>query len=176
VCRLLSRAALFLRLAAEAASRPRHRAQPRQGNGGTTSLTDAEVARLEPHRRGLDLVQLVVLAAFELTQKFGHGSTRRLVGQLPGLGRRDTPELLVRHRHRVQEPSPSFHEELTELADPVVVEPWPGHDQSALIGMVVPLAAGVLGSVTVSSPFLKAAVTLLPSTPTGSRTLRAKLP
>src|SRR5262247_39514 len=48
--------------------------------------------------------------------------------------------------------------------------------QSALTGMVVPLAAVVLGSVTVSSPFLKLAVTRLPSTPTGSRTLRAKLP
>jgi len=48
--------------------------------------------------------------------------------------------------------------------------------QSALMGMVVPLDAVVLGSVTVSSPFLKLAVTRLPSTPTGSRTLRAKLP
>jgi len=47
---------------------------------------------------------------------------------------------------------------------------------SALMGMVVPLAATVLGSITVSSPLLKLAVTRLPSTPTGSRTLRAKLP
>jgi hypothetical protein len=47
---------------------------------------------------------------------------------------------------------------------------------SALIGIVVPLAAGVLGRVTVSSPFLKAALTLLPSTATGRRTLRVKAP
>lgn len=49
-------------------------------------------------------------------------------------------------------------------------------DHTALMGIVVPLAAGVLGSVTVRSPFLNAAVTLLPSTPTGSRTLRVKAP
>jgi hypothetical protein len=49
-------------------------------------------------------------------------------------------------------------------------------DHMALMGIVVPLAAGVLGSVTVRSPFLNAAVTLLPSTPTGSRTLRVKAP
>src|SRR5678815_575671 len=47
---------------------------------------------------------------------------------------------------------------------------------SALIGMGVPFAAGVLGIVTVSRPFLKVAVTLLASTPTGRRTLRVNAP
>ena len=42
--------------------------------------------------------------------------------------------------------------------------------------MVVPFAATVFGIVTVSSPFLNAAVTLLESTPTGSRTLRVNEP
>ena len=47
---------------------------------------------------------------------------------------------------------------------------------SALTGMVVPLTAMVLGKVTVSSPFLKVAVTLPPSMPTGSQTVRANRP
>src|SRR5574342_292078 len=47
---------------------------------------------------------------------------------------------------------------------------------SALIWIVVPLAAGVLGRVTVSSPFLNVALTLVPSTATGRRTLRVKAP
>jgi len=47
---------------------------------------------------------------------------------------------------------------------------------SALTGIVVPLADGVFGRVTVRSPFLKLAVTLLASTATGSRTLRVKTP
>ena len=47
---------------------------------------------------------------------------------------------------------------------------------SLLIGIVVPFAAGVLGSVTISSPFLNVAVTLLPSTATGSRTPRVNAP
>lgn len=47
---------------------------------------------------------------------------------------------------------------------------------SALMGIVVPFAAGALGSVTVSSPFLKAAVTLDPSTVAGRRTVRANAP
>ena len=50
--------------------------------------------------------------------------------------------------------------------DPLETTAMPGR-YSALIGIVVPLAAGVLGSVIVSSPFLKDAVTLLPSTATG---------
>ena len=47
---------------------------------------------------------------------------------------------------------------------------------SLLIGIVAPFAAGVLGSVTVSSPFLNVAETLLPSTATGSRTPRVNAP
>ena len=47
---------------------------------------------------------------------------------------------------------------------------------SSLTGMNVPLAAGVFGSVTTSTPFLKVAVTLLPSTAIGSRTLRRNAP
>jgi hypothetical protein len=41
---------------------------------------------------------------------------------------------------------------------------------------VGPLDVGVLGRVMVSRPFLKLATTLLPSTVTGSRTLRANIP
>jgi hypothetical protein len=52
--------------------------------------------------------------------------------------------------------------------------PWSAY--AALIGMVVPLAAGVLGSVTVSTPSLKLAITLLPSTALGRRIARTKLP
>ena len=47
---------------------------------------------------------------------------------------------------------------------------------SPLIGIVVPFAAGVLGSVTVSSPFLNVAMTFPASTPTGSRTPRVNAP
>jgi hypothetical protein len=47
---------------------------------------------------------------------------------------------------------------------------------SPLIGIVAPFAPGVLGSVTVRSPFLNAAETLLASTPTGSRTPRVNTP
>ncbi len=47
---------------------------------------------------------------------------------------------------------------------------------SLLIGIVVPFAAGVFGSVTVSSPFLKVAFTFSPSTGTGRRMLRANEP
>lgn len=47
---------------------------------------------------------------------------------------------------------------------------------SSLTGMNVPLAAGVFGSVTTSTPFLNVAVTLLPSTAIGSRTLRRNAP
>ena len=47
---------------------------------------------------------------------------------------------------------------------------------SVLIGIIVPLAAEVFGKVTVSSPFLNAAVTLLGSTATGSRILRRNSP
>ena len=47
---------------------------------------------------------------------------------------------------------------------------------SSLTGMMVPLAAGVFGSVTTSNPFLNVAVTLLPSTAIGSRTPRRNAP
>ena len=47
---------------------------------------------------------------------------------------------------------------------------------SAFTGIVVPFEAGVFGSVTTSTPFLNVAVTLLPSTAIGSRTLRRKAP
>jgi hypothetical protein len=47
---------------------------------------------------------------------------------------------------------------------------------SAFTGIIVPFEAGVFGSVTTSSPFLNVAVTLLPSTAIGSRTLRRNAP
>ena len=47
---------------------------------------------------------------------------------------------------------------------------------SAFTGIIVPFAAGVFGSVTTSTPFLNVAVTLLPSTAIGSRTLRRNAP
>src|SRR5678816_3761978 len=47
---------------------------------------------------------------------------------------------------------------------------------SALTGICVPLAPGAFGRVTVSTPFLKPAVTLVPSTADGTRTVRAKAP
>lgn len=47
---------------------------------------------------------------------------------------------------------------------------------SAFTGIIVPFAAGVFGSVTTSTPFLNVAVTLLPSTAMGSRTLRRNAP
>ena len=47
---------------------------------------------------------------------------------------------------------------------------------SAFTGIVVPFEAGVFGSVTTSTPFLNVAVTLLPSTAIGSRTLRRNAP
>jgi hypothetical protein len=47
---------------------------------------------------------------------------------------------------------------------------------SAFTGIIVPFAAGAFGSVTTSTPFLNVAVTLLPSTAIGSRTLRRNAP
>src|SRR5262245_45661361 len=47
---------------------------------------------------------------------------------------------------------------------------------SAFTGIVVPFAAGVFGSVTMSTPFLNVAVTLLPSTAIGSRTVCRNAP
>ncbi len=62
----------------------------------------------------------------------------------------------------------------------LLLVPWaaqaPMVRYSVLIGMVVPLDVGVLGRVTVNRPFLKLATTLLPSTVTGSRTLRTNIP
>ena len=53
---------------------------------------------------------------------------------------------------------------------------WEKGNYSSLIGMVVPFAEGVLGSLTVSRPFLKVAFTFSASTDTGSLMLRAKAP
>lgn len=46
----------------------------------------------------------------------------------------------------------------------------------ALMGIVVPFAVADFGSVTVSTPFLKPAVTFEASTEVGSRTARRKAP
>lgn len=156
-------------------TRPRHRAEPGQWDRGATDFTPAETTRRQSRRRGLDFVKLVTLPVFEPGQKVRHGPTGRLCTELR-LGLGEALKLLVGRRDRAQEPPPCLSEEPPELRDVPAVEPWPDHGQSALIGMMAPLAAGVLGSVIVSSPFLNDAVTLLPSTATGRRTLRAKLP